>query len=387
VSGSPDLFDHAIAGAGMAGLSLALAITERFPREHLLIADDEWSDADDRTLSYFSARPLPLDGIATRAFDRVTVGGGTDRLELPLTRYRYRSLRGVDFRRAARARLAGNPNVSLVTASVDRLEDRGDHAAMIAGPRTFRARWGFDGRAAARPAAGRHDRLVQRFVGWEIELDRPVLDPSSVSLFDFVEGGPARFHYRLPWSHRVGLFEVVTFGAPAREQDLADHIARSFPGVAYRVLRREGGQSLLTTAPFARGRGRVIAIGVAGGMVRPSTGYALTRIVDDTEAIVAALAEGRHPPARVRRSPLHQLFDAVFLHLAAHRPERLPAVFRALFTRNPVERVLRLLDGPAGPRDLVAIVLAAAPRRLLLSALAGWIGMRVGLRRRALPPR
>jgi lycopene beta-cyclase len=377
---NPD-HDFAIAGAGMAGLSLALALAERFPEARLIVADDEWSEADDRTLSYFSARSLPVDALVARVFDRVTFGSGADRLELPLGSYRYRSLRGLDYRRAARARLTGNPRVTLVTAAIDRVEDRGDHAVMAAGPQAFPARWVFDSRAAARTAPGRHDTLVQRFLGWEVELDRPVLDPSSVVLFDFPAGeGPVRFHYVLPWSPRVALFEVVTFGAPAREEDLARYLERSLPGVGYRILRSEGGQSLLTTAPFLRGEGRAIVIGVAGGMVRPATGYALTRILDDTAAIVEALAEGKHPLARVRRSPLSRLFDGVFLHLAAHRPERLPAVFRALFARNPVERVLRFLDDRAGLRDLAGIVLAA-PRRPFLAALLGWIGLRLALRR------
>jgi hypothetical protein len=56
-------------------------------------------------------------------------------------------------------------------------------------------------------------------------------------------------------------------------------------------------------------------------------------------------------------------------------------VFRALFARNPVERVVRLLDDRASLRDLAAIVLAAAPRRLFVGALVGWLGMRLGLRR------
>jgi lycopene beta-cyclase len=377
-----DRYDFAVVGAGMAGLALALALAERFPAARLLVADDQWSDADDRTLSYFSDRPLPVDEQASLTFDRLTFGGGADRLELPLSGYRYHSLRGVDFRRAARARLATRANVTLVLAFVDRIEERGDEAVVRAGPRAFHVRWAFDSRAAAaRPSGGRHDTLVQRFVGWEIELDRPVLDPRAVVLFDFVPGQPSgRFHYVVPFGERVGLFELVTFGEAAREADLASYLARALPGVGYRILRREGGRSLLTTAPFQRGRGRVVVIGVAGGMVRPSTGYALTRILDDTAAMVAALERGLHPLALVRRSRLHRVFDGVFLHLAAHQPERLPAVFRALFTRNPIERVLRFLDDRAGLGDLAAIVLAA-PKRLFLGALAGWIGMRLGLRR------
>jgi len=207
-------------------------------------------------------------------------------------------------------------------------------------------------------------------------------------LFDFrEEDGPVRFHYVLPLSERVGLFELVTFGALPRETDLAQYLAQVLPGVGYRILRREGGQSLLTTAPFSRGQGgRVVVIGVAGGMVRPATGYALTRILDDTANIVAALDQGLHPLAHVHPSRLHRLFDALFLHLAAHRTELLPAVFRTLFTRNPIERVVRFLDDRAGLRDLVAIVLAA-PKRLFLGALLGWIGLRLGLTRpRVLEP-
>jgi lycopene beta-cyclase len=382
------MHDYLFAGGGMAGLSLAVLLSERQPDARMVLVDDEWSDADDRTLSYFSARPLPVDVLARQVFQKVTFASPRQRLELPLASYRYRSLRGVDFRRAARARLAENPNVSLVQARVDAVEDRGDHARLIAGDLTLRGRWVFDSRpAAAAPAGGRHDVLEQRFVGWEVELDRPALDPSSVVLFDFPEdGGPLRFHYVLPWSARVGLFELVTFGAPAREGELAAYLARVLPGVGYRVLRREGGRSLLTTARFARARGRVIAIGVAGGLLRPSTGYALTRILDDTAAIADALGAGRHPLSRRHSSTLPRLFDAVFLHLAAHRAQTLPAVFRALFTRNPVERVLRFLDDRASARDLAALVLAA-PKRLFLGALFGWIALRLGLRRPVvLPP-
>lgn len=378
-----EIHDYALAGAGVAGLSLALALSERHPEASIIVVDDEWSDVDDRTLSYFSARPLPVDGLCRQVFDRVTFASPGTRLELPLSSYRYRSLRGVDLRREARAHLSRNPNVTLVLGSVDRVEERGDHGAILTDGRTYRARWVFDSRAvAAHPAPGRHDMVWQRFLGWEVELDRPALDPTSVVLFDFREGGePVRFHYVLPLSERVGLFELVTFGAPPREADLARYLAQVLPDVGYRILRREGGQSLLTTAPFSRGQGgRVIVIGVAGGMVRPSTGYALTRILDDTASIVAALDQGLHPLAHVRPSRLHRLFDGVFLHLAVHRTELLPAVFRALFTRNPVERVVRFLDDRAGLRDLMAIVLAA-PKRLFLGALFGWIALRLGLRR------
>ncbi|HEY0712350.1 MAG TPA: lycopene cyclase family protein, partial [Polyangia bacterium] len=280
-----------------------------------------------------------------------------------------------------RRRLQACPNVTILHGHVERIDSSdADGAVLHVDGRRHRARWVFDSRwQAARPQIDRADTLVQRFVGWEIVLDEPRLDPTAARLFDFRgDTETARFHYVLPFSDRQGLFELVTFGAAAHASDLAAYIAEVLPGARYRVIRREGGASLLTTGRFVRQLGpRHIAIGVAGGLLRASTGYALTRILADTRGLVRALEADRPPLSNVRPGRIYGLFDGVLLRLAATRGDLLPRVFSALFANNPIERVLRFLDERARLRDFVGLIFGM-PKRPFLRALASWVGLRLG---------
>ncbi|WP_437667573.1 lycopene cyclase family protein [Sorangium sp. So ce1182] len=183
--------------------------------------------------------------------------------------------------------------------------------------------------------------------------------------------------------HRRSHAVVLRRGAHAVRR----HRAARVPGAALhrrgRRVRREGGASLLTCAPFARRLGRrVLAIGLAGGRLKPSTGYAFTRILDDAARVVRSLETAGHPFAAARRGLPYRFFDAVFLRLIAAQPARIEPVLTALFTRNPVDRVLRFLDERASLADVLALV-ASLPKLPFLRALAGWLGTRLGLVRPA----
>jgi hypothetical protein len=64
----------------------------------------------------------------------------------------------------------------------------------------------------ARPAG--EVELVQRFLGWEVEVDSPVFDPSILTLMDFRPGdeGAVCFMYVLPFSPTRALLEHTTIG-------------------------------------------------------------------------------------------------------------------------------------------------------------------------------
>ncbi|WP_437617138.1 lycopene cyclase family protein [Sorangium sp. So ce834] len=235
------------------------------------------------------------------------------------------------------------------------------------------------GGAGARPSR-RAPPALRRL---EIEAEAPLFDTGAATLFDFAgaagHGGDARFYYVIPFTPQRALVELVALGGEAHEEELARYVERTAGGARFRVVRRERGASLLTCAPFARRLGRrVLAIGVAGGLLKPSTGYAFTRILDDAALIVRSLETAGHPFARPPRGLPYRFFDAVFLRLLAAQPSRIEPVLTALFTRNPVDRVLRFLDERASLADVLAIV-ASLPKLPFLRALAGWLGTRLGL--------
>jgi lycopene beta-cyclase len=166
------------------------------------------------------------------------------------------------------------------------------------------------------------------------------------------------FFYVLPFSKREALVELVTL-APADAEALRDrylHDAFALEPAEVEVVDREAGVSLLTEAPFrVRAGPRVRRIGVAAGLLKPSTGYALTRILEDIDALVESLLRRGHPWGRRRRSAFFAFLDGVLLELWAHTPERVPAVMVALLEKNPLDRVFRFLDERASWADIVRV--------------------------------
>ncbi|HEU4536782.1 MAG TPA: lycopene cyclase family protein, partial [Polyangiaceae bacterium] len=405
-----DAFDIIIVGAGAAGLSLAyhLAQSSLADRRILLLEPDR-KDRDDRTWSFWSDSPTPFDALALRSWDCLLFVRPEARQTLPLRSFRYRTIRGIDFYRFVLDALSTKPNVRLVRASVERVEDGEGGAWVFADGACYRGRWVFDSRFRRRDlaarAGGRHALLEQHFEGWEVETDHDAFDPAAATLFDFrtPPGDGPRFFYVLPFSPRLALVEhVLTRPAarPAAAEGLPSPTAaaalRSYlEGTLglrdYRVVRREGGVSPLTDRPFPRRLGRsVMAIGVAGGRLKPSTGYAFTRIQSDSAAIVRSL-ERHGEPFRVppdRR--VYPFLDAVLLRLMLRDGAAVAPVFAALFARNPPDRVLRFLDERASWLETLAIVLTLPPWRfvavLWLWGLARLAGAWAALTRRR-PPR
>lgn len=127
---------------------------------------------------------------------------------------------------------------------------------------------------------------------------------------------------------------------------------------------------------------RIRRIGIPAGMLKASTGYALTRILDDSAAIVRSLRERGHPMVAPRRS-IYRFLDGVFLTLWARWPATMPGVFSAMFTRVSADRVLRFLDERASPWDLLGLIVRL-PVWPFLRALLAWLARR--LRRVAARP-
>jgi lycopene beta-cyclase len=158
------------------------------------------------------------------------------------------------------------------------------------------------------------------------------------------------FFYHLPFSERRALVEYTLF-SPALlpiedyESALRLHLD-GLAGAGYRILETERGIIPMTDRPFPRRQGhRILAIGTRGGRVKPSTGYAFARIQRDSQQIVASLVRTGHPFA-IPPDPLrYRLHDAILLEVLAQEPDLGRPILSAIFACNPVQRVLRFLDG------------------------------------------
>jgi lycopene beta-cyclase len=376
-----DHYDYIILGGGLAGLSLAYHLLHSpLADRSILIVEPDDKDRNDRTFCYWSDRPTPFDDIIHRSWDQIRIIDEHEQRSIDLGAYRYQMIRSLDFYRHVRATLAAHPNVTWLQGAADRVEEATEGASVSVEGRSYFGRWVFDSRfkvAAFKANPANEGALYQHFTGWRIETPDDAFDPSAATMFDFrtPQGGPQRgelrFCYVLPLSKREALVEFVALSHHQLEPTLKHYVEHTLNLRDYRILEEEGGVSPLTERSFPRRASecsRIMTIGTAGGRVKASTGYAFTRIQQDSAAIVQSLIETGQPFSVPADSGFFRLCDALLLHLMRERGATIQSIFGVLFRRNPVRRIFRFLDEASSIAD-TALIIANMPPRPFLQAL------------------
>jgi lycopene beta-cyclase len=300
-------YDFVIAGGGLSGLSLAYHLAHSpLGDKSILIVDQSPKSQNDRTWGFWSDRPTPFEAIVDRSWSRLRfITPGLERVA-DLGAYRYKVIRGLDFYNFVRDDLAARDNITFKRGRVRRIEDGPEEAHVVIDDQTVGAKWVFDscyGRADTQTDPSRYHHLNLHFAGWEIQTDEPAFDPDVATLMDFraPQEGETRFFYLLPFDERQALVEYTIFskavlGRGDNEEALRRYIKEQLGIETYEVVRREKGNIPITDQPFPRQLGRrVMSVGARAGRIKPTTGYAFTRIQADSAAIVDSLFRVSHP--------------------------------------------------------------------------------------------
>ncbi|GAB2860108.1 Rossmann-fold NAD(P)-binding domain-containing protein [Hymenobacter ruber] len=352
-------YDYLIVGGGAAGLSLAYHIAQepRLADKKVLIIEPEAKTQNDRTWSFWADEPGMFDSIVAHEWGKIAFRSPGFERVIDLGRYRYKTINGLDYYRFVQQALAARPEqFKILTARLETLNNAKHQARVLTTAGEFRARYAFDSRPpdlAKRKQPKKHRYLLQHFVGWEIETDTDVFDPTTVEFMDFrgEQQHEARFIYVLPFSTRKALVEYTLFSEtvlPKGEYEAAirEYLSNTLGLKAYRITAEEVGAIPMTDHPLpVRNGAHIINLGTRGGRAKPSTGYAFKRIQQHSARLVAALAETGHPPANATGDKWQfRLFDTLLLDIMQRRGETTRDIFRQLFERNPIERIFRFLD-------------------------------------------
>lgn len=361
-----DVRVQVILGAGLSGLSLSVALVRAGVREDIVLVDKRTEFGRDRTWCTWASPGLPFLELAKHrwhSWDVITAGGaarGSSRTRP------YVHIDSADFYAAALEELDRAPQVTLRLD--ERVSEVGDGWAQTSKGRLEGTI--HDGLALGSPAL-RQTRmdLWQAFLGWEIQTEQPRFEPGVATLMDFrvsQEDG-VNFLYVLPFAPDRALVEHTSLarGGPARHK--RQKALRAYLGEGYEIVHEERGRLPMTTVPIPALRSpRTNAIGVAGGALRPSSGYAFSRVQAHSVAIARAIVAGEPPPARAGARRLATL-DNVFLHALAREPETFAERFRTLVDKVPGDAFARFMSDQSTPRD-EARVMAALPTRPFLRA-------------------
>lgn len=373
-----------ILGAGLSGLSVARALLRQRPGAPIALIDRRTDWPRDRTWCFWDTPGLPDAALATERWHAWRTIGHAAVAEQHSRRHPYLHLPADRFYEASFDALRRAPNVEIHagTSVLGVRHGPGRRLAVSTSAGELPADAVVDALGGKGPwLAGRAAGAVelrQRFLGLEVETERPVFDPSVATLMDLRVPGPpggVRFMYVLPFSPTRALLEDTSIGGPPipaadRRGAIDAYLTDRLQAGARRVLRSERGSLPMSTYAFPSAHGpRFLTAGQAAGAARPSSGYAFARTQRHATALARCLLEGSAVPSALGPRPRRAL-DAQFLRALARAPQLGEAWFLALAGGVPGDVFARFMSDAGSIADEARVVraLTTVP---FLATLAG----------------
>jgi lycopene beta-cyclase len=353
--------DLVFVGGGLAALLLMHELGPALP-DRVAVVDPHLPQ--ERTTvhwSYWSSGETPYDRFATGIWRRARVANGAPEHIAP---FALRLVRSTDVFAHLDGLLASSPIEWLQTRArtITGLVD--GRYEIVTDAETLRATWVFDSATDVPPTfpyqQGPH--AVESGTGVRVEADSAVFDPAIATLFDPLD--ESSFAYLLPLSPTEALLESASFGPVGMKEDQAPllrYLRTSHPGAGFTVSHAESGSIPLGFAPRRTAGPRHVLLGTKRGLVKPSAGYGIVRIAEESKHLARLWRDNRPLPPSRRSAWWWRFLDAGFLQLAAHDP-RLPlALLQRVMGAIPLAQSLRFIDEDLQPRQLLPLIRTALP--------------------------
>lgn len=383
-------YDYIITGAGLAGLSLLMRMMQHpfFDTAQILVIDAAQKNTNDRTWCFWEKENDIFEPIVIKKWDHVSFIAPSYTNELNLSPYTYKMIRGIDLYSYVLEKAATKNNISFCTERVLAVHSDNDGAKVVLENQTLTASKIFNSilfepaNVLAQKASDYF--LWQHFKGFEIKTATPVFNDAVATLMDFtvdqVDG--TTFMYVMPTSPTTALVEYTLFTPNILEEEkydkaITEYIQKTYGSIDYEVTHHEFGQIPMTNYSFVEGAGNLINIGVAGGQVKGSSGYAFHFIQEKTKTIVTDLVAGKNPlRARTFTQKKFQLYDSVLLRVLQDQKLDGATIFTAIFSKNPPDCVFRFLNNESSLLDDLHIMSSVPTRIFLPTAIQALLGLK-----------
>ncbi len=342
-------FDFIILGGGGAGLNCALELASS--DKSILILDKELKNSDDRTWSFWEKGMGKFDHLVHHRWNKIHFHAKSDLTNMDIAPYQYKMIRSSDFYAYAHQQLDAASHVERIQSEVLDVQEKSDLVEVTTKDGVFTADRVLDSIYIPPIDKAKHQYVAQHFGGWFIETEADVFDDDVANLMDFriPQEDDTRFFYVLPLSSRKALVEIAIFSnniLKAEDYDnyIEDYIQTYLKISNYRVLEKEMGVIPMTSFPFHKqDTARIIKIGTAGGWVKPSSGYAFTRIVERSQKLAEQLLSNSKQ-IETNSHFRHRWMDKTMLKAWNEQYISGKQVFESLFSKRKPSEVFEFLD-------------------------------------------
>lgn len=243
---------------------------------------------------------------------------------------------------------------------------------------------GFDSRPPPLTNVGRGS-LLQCFTGAWVESTEPIFCPQTAHLMADIKtvGDAIQFIYILPLSRREALIEVTQFSPKAESlqhlKQMTLEVLDTFGLGHEAVTGWEGGILPMTNhiAPtIVDEQGNNTSnqwrnIGIRGNCIRAATGYAFSKIQQDSLRIARQITGHKMAAYKEKKTlvnaGLYTWLDSIFLMALTQRPELAPEVFKRMARGTTGEQFARFMTERASALDLLKVI-SSMPKRAFVRA-------------------
>lgn len=347
-------YDYIISGTGAAGLSLAYYLSQSSLKDkQVLLLDKVEKNKNDRTWSFWEAGQGTFEEVVHHQWEELFFKSPSLDKLLDIAPLRYKMIRGIDFYNYVLNHIRQFDNFTIKQEEVKSIENQTGKAIVHTSNASYEASYVFNSIIFNKIDTSKYNYVAQHFGGWLIRTKTKTFNPNQAVLMDFriPQVGETRFMYLLPTSEDTALLEATAFSnniltAEEYGQMIKDYIQEFTEIGEYEILHKEIGVIPMTDYNFKQhNQPHIVQIGTMGGQVKPSSGYAFTRIQNHTQKIIQQLEIGKSP--HIKESILKKrfmMYDTILLNVMLNN--RVPAhrIFSQLFKRNKGSSVLKFLN-------------------------------------------
>ncbi|WP_224484944.1 lycopene cyclase family protein [Robertkochia aurantiaca] len=371
-------YDYIIAGGGASGLLMAyrFARDSWYDDKEILIIEKGGKRENDRTWCYWEEGKGEFDSILFHTWEQGLFRSDQE-LEFEFAPYRYKMLRSKPFYEYMRSVIGKRNNIEILQAHVEGIEEKESGGVRVKTDQGYReAHRCLNSILDARPVLKqqRYPLILQHFIGWFVETEKPVFDPARMTFMDFSvpQKGNTRFMYVLPFSANYALVEYTLFSAETLEEQEYENSIRDYlddlGAGQYTIVEKEQGRIPMTCYPFEKENSRdLLHIGTAGGWTKPSTGYTFMNTITYSERLSEFMKKDL-PLHRFPKRDRFWYYDLLLIDVLYHRNEMGKKIFGMMFKNNPVSKIMRFLDNRTRLSDELRIILTT-PTPPFLKAL------------------
>ena len=347
-------YDFVIAGAGCSGLSLATALSKANIKQSILLIDNNIHTNQDKTWCFWETPnnlPLPFP---TTIWQNLSFYSDNYEKKEKILPFNYIGVKSGDFYKYSYEMLKNAKNIDIIEENIERIYGLDTGACLETKTEKFYCHYLFNSTSICAGHSKNHSSysaLKQHFQGWFVKTEKAVFEKNTATFMDFrtEQHQDVRFFYVLPYSEKEALIEYTIFSKQlladeAYDEQIKKYIKDTLQIEKFTIIEKEKGVIPMEFMHPDTTHAHVIPIGIVGGALKPSTGFAFSLIQKQVNQIVKSIQSDNLPFFKNKIQNRFSFYDTILLHLLQKKEMNKSGIFIALFKGNNIGSILTFLS-------------------------------------------